>query len=154
MDEPIGTTSFVFSAFMDCPFPERDREYCDIPLPLQSPLGIYEGLDYRATGEWPATFLCLRHGHVCARSLDSIHQRAETRGPGQPAPSLWAIECKCGNESCGTLHTIYTARIPTEAEVIRRVLYLNPRVSCGDHVLLWRENLMNVTEFAHKSPVR
>lgn len=134
--------------------PEGDDQYCNIPLPHQSPLGIYEGLRYRPIGEWPAIFLCLRHGRASAHWPDSIHFEIEPKVLGEPLPPLWKIECACAHDNCGEPHTIYTARIPTAAELIRRILRIKPTLACGDHLLTWREDLIRVTEFAHDSPVR
>jgi hypothetical protein len=133
--------------------PEGDNQYCNIPLPHQSPLGIYEGLQYRPMGEWPATFLCLRHGRVSAYLPDSVHYEIEPIVPGQPLPPMWKIECACAHENRGRLHTIYTGRIPSAAELLRRVMRIKPEMACGDHLLIWREDLMRVTELAHESPM-
>jgi hypothetical protein len=76
------------------------------------------------------------------------------RGPYQPVSPLWQIECACGHEGCEARHTIYTGRMPTWPSIVRRILKTNPKAQCGDHDLLWREDLLSGTEFAHKTPMR
>lgn len=150
-NDPLGSFSQEFAVRLECP--RRDL-YCNIPLPHQSPLGIYEGQRYRPTGEWPATFLCLRHGRSFECFPDSVHLEAETRVPNQPVPPLWRIGCVCGHENCGRQHAIYTARMPSGLEIVRRILITNPNVPCDGHPFEWREDLMRPIEIAHEPPVR
>ena len=148
MDEPIATWSHEFSVVLGCPHPEGQPP-CYIPLPRQSPLGIYEGLLYRPMGEWPLTFLCLPHGRVYECWPDSIHLEVDMRLPGQPVSPLWKIECECAHDNCGRIHTLYTGQITDWPSIVRQILGTNPRVPCGDHALLCREDLMRPTEIAH-----
>ena len=141
----MATFTHVFGVKTGCPI--GDDQYCLIPLPLQSPLGIYAGLQYQSTGAWPVTFLCLLHGRVSVDWPDSIRLEIEQRVPGQPVPQLWQIECECDHENCGKLHTIYTARAPDRETVLKRIARWNPVVVCGDHNLIWREDLIRLTEF-------
>ena len=64
----VNGFTVVHSVILDCAGP-RTEHLCHIPLPHQSPLGIYEGPLYRPTGEWPAIFLCLLHGRTSVRFL-------------------------------------------------------------------------------------
>jgi hypothetical protein len=152
MGEAIGLFSHVHCVELNCP--DGDNQYCYIPLPLQSPLGIYAGQQYQRMGEWPATFLCLRHGRASVYWPDSIRLEIEPRVAGEPVPPLWQRECKCAQENCGTLHTIYTARAPRWETILRAIAIKNPVVTCGDHALVWSNDLMGGTEFAHNAPMR
>jgi hypothetical protein len=67
---------------------------------------------------------------------------------------MWKIECECAHENCGTQHTIYTARAPDRETILKAIARKNPAIACGDHNLLWREDLMRLTEFAYDSPMR
>jgi hypothetical protein len=153
MNEPIATWSHEFSVVLGCPHPE-DKSPCYIPLPRQSLLGTFEGQHCLPKGEWPATFLCLRHGRAFVCFPDSIHLEIDIRLPGQPVSSLWRIECECAHENCGKLHSIYTAGEKDWPTIVRRILRRNPLVPCCDHKLLWREDLMRGTEYPHSPPVR
>lgn len=144
MGEPVGSFTSVHCVKMNCP--DGDNQYCYIPLPLQSPLGIYAGQQYQPMGEWPATFLCLPHGRASVYWPDSIHHEIEPMVPGQPVPPLWQIECDCALENCGMRHTIYTARAPKWEIILRAIAIKNPIVSCGDHALVWSEDLTRGTE--------
>jgi hypothetical protein len=148
MGEPMWT--HVHCVKMDCP--AGDDQYCYIPLPHQSPLGIIADRQYQPIGEWPATFLCLRHGRVFIYWPYSILHEIEPRVPGEPVPPLWQIECECAHENCGKLHTIYTARAPDRETVLKAIARRNPTIVCGDHNLIWREDLMRLTEFPYESP--
>jgi len=146
MGEPIATFTHVHCVKMNCA--DGDNQFCYIPLPLQSPLGIYAGHQFQPTSNWPATFLCLRHGRASVYGLDSIHHEFEPRVPGQPVPPLWQIECECARENCGTLHTIYTARAPKWGTILTAIAIKNPLVPCGDHVLVWNKDLMCGTDIS------
>lgn len=146
MGTPIGLMTHVFRVRLNCP--EKNNDLCSIPLPLESPLGIYDGQQYRATGEWPAIFLCLLHGRAFAYQPDSIHLETEARGLGQLVPQMWKIECECAHENCGMIHTIYTARAPDRERVLKSIARWNPAIPCGDHHLVWRDELIRLTDFA------
>ena|ERR1035437_10023036 len=151
----VNEFSTLYSVVLDCGVP--GEEYlCHIPLPRQSPLGIFEGQHSLSIGDWPATFLCLRHARSFLCSADSVRLETEVRGRDRPVPSLWKIECECAHENCGRLHTIYTARIPDWPTIVTRTLKTNPKpkVPCAGHDLVWREDLMLGEEFAHNSPLR
>jgi len=148
MGDPIGLSSFEHCVILACR--HRDGESpCNIPLPRQSPLGIYEGQHYRTTGEWPATFLCLRHGLSFACSPHNIRLEVEMMGLNHSVPQLWRIECECAHENCGKPHSIYTARAPDWTTIVARILKTNPIVPCGDHSVFWQKDLMHGIEFAH-----
>ena len=153
MGDPLGTWSHEFVVRLGCPNREGEQK-CSIPLPRQSLLGIYEGLKYRPTGEWPETFLCVRHARVFVCSIDSVDLDLEMRGLDELVSPMWRIECQCAHENCGRLHTIYTGRMPDWPSIVRRILKTNPSVPCSDHDLVWREDLMRATEIAHDSPMR
>jgi hypothetical protein len=142
----MGAFTHVHCVSLDCP--AGDDEYCYIPLPRQSPLGIYEGQHYQPTGEWPVTFLCRRHGTVSVDLPDSVHLTAEPMVPGLPVPPLWRIDCECAHENCGRMNTIYTARAPDREALLKGIARKNPTVPCGDHNLVWREDLIQLTDFA------
>ena len=148
MATPIASSSFEHCVILGCRHRPEETP-CNVPLPRRSPLGIYEGLRYRTTGEWPATFVCLRHGHTFACSPDNVHVEVEMRGLGQPVSPLWKIESRCAHEDCGRLHTFYTGRMPDWAAIVERIVKIQPHVACGDHGLLWSPGLMRGTEFAH-----
>lgn len=150
MSNPMFT--HVYCIKTGCP--AVDDQYCYIPLPLQSPLGIYADQQYQPTGEWPATFLCLRHGRVSVDWPDSIHLETEPRFPGQPVPPLWRIECECAHQNCGRTHSIYTARAPDPETILKAISRRNPTIPCDDHILVWRDDLMSLNEFAYESPMR
>jgi hypothetical protein len=152
MGEVIGGITHIHCVNLNCP--DGESQLCYIPLPLQSPIGIYEGQKYRPMGKWPVTFLCLRHGQASAYLPDMIRHGIESMVPGQPVPQMWQIECQCAHEHCGKLHTIYTARAPDWKTILRAVGRWNPSVPCGDHVLIWKEELMRGIEFAYDSPMR
>jgi hypothetical protein len=139
----MATAAFDYAICLGCSDRGPEQECC-IFLPHQSPLGAFSHPRYLPTGEWPATFLCLRHGHSCVRSADSVHLGIEMLAPDQSIPPLWRIECECGHESCGKRHAIYTAKMPDWASIVRWVLKTNPVVPCDGHELVWREELMRV----------
>lgn len=141
----MGAFTTVHCVRFNCP--AGDNQYCYIPLPLRSPIGIYEGQIYQPTGDWPATFLCLRHGQVSVDLPDSVRLEVEPRVPGQPVPQMWRIEAECAHENCGRLHTIYTARAPDRETILRAIARWNPTIVCGDHNLIWRDDLMQLTRF-------
>lgn len=144
----MGDFSKVYSIRFDC-MPSQLESLCHIPLPHGSPLGRYEPLRFEPADGWPATFLCLRHGHACVRSPDDIRSDLETRIPGAPPSPVWLIGCTCVHENCGRRHTIYASGAPTWPEVWRRILKLSPRIPCGDHDLEWRKDLMRGMVFGH-----
>lgn len=150
----MGSAAFTHVHCVKTNCPERDDQLCYIPLPHQSPLGIFANRQYQPIGEWPATFLCLRHGQVSVHWPDSIRYEIEPRVPGQPVPQMWQIEIECAHENCGRLHTIYTARAPDRRTILRSIARWNPTIPCGDHKLIFGENLIRLTEFAHESPMR
>lgn len=153
MDIPIASASFEHCMILGCPHRPEEAP-CNIPLPRQSPLGIYDGLRYQPMGEWPLTLLCLRHGRPYVCWPDSIHLEYDMRLPGQPVSPLWKIECKCAHEGCGKLHALYTGRMPNWFEKAQWILKTLPKVPCGEHALLWWEDLMRSTEIAHDPPMR
>ncbi len=142
------------AVWLDCSDQRRPDEKCSIFLPHQSPLGTFRGQVRQPTGEWPAVFLCLRHGRSCVRSADSIRLDVEVLAPHQPVHSLWRIECRCGHNSCGAARTIYIGRMQNWEKIVQVILESRPTVPCGDHDLTWREDLMRGVEFAHDSPLR
>jgi hypothetical protein len=116
---------------------------CSVFLPLRSRLGTFEHQQRQPTDEWPATFLCLRHGRSLIRSVDDIHLDAEMLDPHQPASPAWRIECECGHRNCGRLHTIYIGRMPDWPTIVLRILRTNPCIVCGSHDLIWQKVLMH-----------
>jgi hypothetical protein len=133
---------FDFGVSLGCYDISPDRR-CNVLLPHQSPLGISEDQRYQPTDEWPARFLCLRHGHTSVRHPDNIQLEAAALDPEEP-PLLWRIVCKCARENCGRGHVLYVHRMPNLPTIKRRILKINPFVPCGDgsHNLVWREDWM------------
>ena len=83
-------------------------------LPRQSPLGMYEDLDYRPTVEWPATFLCIGCGRL---SVHSQRRFGQVQAMDQNPPAdLWKIVLRCDQENCERTRTIYTTGGPSAAE--------------------------------------
>jgi hypothetical protein len=154
MDESLGTFSYQFSVLLDCTTRPGEPQ-CSIPLPLQSHLGISEGLHYRPIGDWREIFLCLRHGLAFSRSPHNISLELEPHRPDQSAYPLWQIECVCGHEDCGKRRAIYTSKGPDDWQwIVGRILKLSPRVPCDGHPLVWRKDLIRGYEIAHGSPMR
>lgn len=149
MDIPIALGSYEHCMVLGCPHRSSEDAPCYIPLPRQSPLGKYEGLRYQSMGEWPLTFLCLRHGLSFSCWPYSIHLETDMRLPGQSVSPLWQIECECARENCGKLHTIYTGLMPNWYAIAQRILKIEPRVPCGDHKLIWNGSSMRATEYPH-----
>jgi len=115
---------------------------CRIFLPPQSLLGIYEGLRYRPTGMWPASFLCLRHGRSFLRGSDDVHPGIEY----SPIPHLYEVEAGCGQENCERQHTLFAAREASSTDARDRVLGNKPAIVCNGHDLLWTDNQVKVTQ--------
>jgi hypothetical protein len=141
----MTSITFDFAACLGCYDVSPERR-CSVLLPRQSPLGTTVDQRYQPTDEWPASFLCLRHGHTSVRSVDSIQLEAEMLGQ-EGRPLLWRIVCRCGHENCGRLHVFYVHRMPDWPTITRLIMKINPSVPCGDgsHSLVWRENSMEGT---------
>jgi len=151
--DPIATFSHEHSVILPCLVPAGE-EPCSIPLPLQSHLGTYEGLEYLPTNDWRETFLCLRHGRAFVCSPQNIHLAIQLRDPGQPVSSLWQVDAICAHERCGAVSTLYTAKMPDWHLIVQRILITSPKLSCSGHDFEWREDLITGSEIAHNSPVR
>lgn len=123
--------------YTPCPVREGHDPECSIPLPLETPLGRYEGQQYQPTGIWPATFLCLRHGTSGLYSSQDVHLNIEPVSPEGDLPVFWTIEATCDHENCGRMHTIYTARMPSFPELIDRLVRTTPAIPCDGHPLVW-----------------
>jgi hypothetical protein len=147
-DEAIGTMSDEFSVVLDCSRGER-LVPCNIPLPRQSHLGKYEGLDYRPTYNWREIFLCTRHGRVYERSPRNIQLVLQARGLHQHVSPLWQLDCECGQEGCGKRRTIYTGGESEMASIVRVIMQAKPELTCDDHLFVWRQNLIRGVEIAH-----
>lgn len=141
-----------FCVVLDCA--DRPDDPCRAFLPRQSPLGDVEGPVYQPKGEWPATFLCIRHGHTSVRLAADVRHGVEAQDPHLPIPPLWRIECVCGHENCGREHAIYVYKQPDWESILRGISFWNPEIPCGSHKLVWRPDLMHHEVFAHDSPVR
>jgi hypothetical protein len=151
MNDPLFTYSHEYSMRLECS--DLDKEKCNIPLPPQSPLGIFSGQQHLPMGDWPANFLCLRHMHMSARYPNNVHLEIEMRAPFEPVPPLWRIECECGHENCGKRQTIYTSRMPDWPSISERIVRKSPKLGCDGHEFVWRKDLMRGFEFARDSPV-
>jgi hypothetical protein len=120
-------------------------------LSLVSP-GIFEYPQYQLSDEWPATFLCLRHGRSFVRFPPNTFP-LEARRPDRDRESLWRIQCVCAHENCGQSHTMYAARERHWTTIMRVILATNPKLLCGDHELVWREDLMSGIEITRTAPM-
>jgi hypothetical protein len=150
-DELLFTASHEHSVVLGCPVHDYEQ-FCDIPLPRQSHLGTYEGLEYRPTNDWRETFLCLRHGRAFVCSPRKIQLTLQARGLDECVSSLWQIDAVCA-KCGGGVNTFYTAKMPNWTSIVQRVLKTNPKFLCGDHDFEWREDLMSGSEIAHGSPM-
>lgn len=148
MEDAIASYSLEQCVMLPCP-QGAGTQPCYIPLPRQSPLGRYDGLDYQPTGEWPTIFLCLRHALAYECSPASVHLETDMRLPNQSVSPLWKIDCECDHENCGRRHTIYTGHVSDWLSILLRIMDTNPKIPCGDHLLMWREDSIRATEFAH-----
>ena len=148
MGEILASASFEHCVILGCPVRENESP-CNIPLPRQSHLGIYEGQDYRPTHDWREAFLCLRHGHVYACSPANIRLETDMRGPGQSVSPLWQVDALCGHERCGAVHTLYTGRMPDWHSIVSRIVQLDPELPCHDHVFVWRKELITGNLMTH-----
>ena len=110
----MATAVLDWAVCLGCSDAGPEHECC-ILLPHQSPLGTVEDQRYQPTDEWPATFLCLRHGHMCVRSAESVRLQIETLAP-TGRPLLWRVVCRCGRESCERMHIIYIGKVPDWAD--------------------------------------
>ncbi len=133
-----------FCIGLDCGDNAENR--CRAFLPRQSPLGDVAGSEYRPTGQWPATFLCIRHGHASVRQAKDVGPALEAQSSNLPIPSLWEIECVCGHENCGMEHIIYVYKQQDWESILRGISHWNPEVTCGSHRLIWKQNLMSGKE--------
>lgn len=140
-----------YAVRLDCCAEENPRDPKHIVLPHQSQLGTFEYRQYLLSDEWPVTFLCLRHGQsfVCSEA----NLRLEAKTPLQDRPSLWRIQCVCAHENCGQSHTMYAARERHWTTIMRVILATNPKLLCGDHELVWREDLMSGIEITRTAPM-
>jgi hypothetical protein len=126
---------------------------CDwsIPLPRQSPLGTYEGHEYRPSGSWPITFLCVARQQVSECSSELIQSEDSQPHPESETPAaLWQIVGECSQEGCqgrSAVYTWYFSHARTDA-VVSLALKLNPRIRCsGSHDLKWDAERMEVRKF-------
>jgi hypothetical protein len=138
-------TSFVnaFAVRLDCAdYP--GGENCRIFLPLQSPLGTYEGLEFHPIGSWSVTFLCLRHGRPSLRGDGDVVLDACS----PPLPDFYAVDAVCGQENCGKRHSFFSAGMPSGEAVRDLLLRRKPTIGCNGHDLLWKDNQIEVTQLS------
>lgn len=124
------------------------RGHCRIFLPPQSPLGTYKDPQGQPSGMWPASFLCLRHGHLSIRNSNSVRLDIGD----SPIPNFFRIEAECGLESCAKLHTLFAAGAPDSKDVIGRILSDRPAIACNGHDLIWKDNLVVVLQIYPDTP--
>lgn len=144
----------VCAIILDCPLSNLSASPCQIPLPLQTRAGRCDDLQSLPIETWPAICLCLKHGRAFARWPRNVRLADEILAPGQPVPSLWKIECVCDHENCGRRHTIYASREKDQTGLAKAIEREDPKVTCDGHYLVWRPDLMKVTEIAHNPPMR
>jgi hypothetical protein len=136
-----------FFVVLDCA--DRPDDPCRTFLPRESLLGDVVGQEYQPKGEWPATFLCIRHGRASVRLAADVRWGVEAQDPRLPIPPLWRIECVCGHENCGREHVIYVYKQSDWGSISRGILLWNPEIPCGSHKLVWREDVMRGEEISH-----
>src|ERR1700693_3176769 len=107
-----------------------------IVLPRQSPLGIYETLEYRDMGAWPITLLCIDFVQLCERSFDTV-QDDYLPPPDQSVELavLWEITCECAQQNCGLLRAIYTywTASTINTEIRQRLAQVERTLPCAAH---------------------
>jgi hypothetical protein len=133
-------TPFEYVIDLDCG--DARREKCRIVLRRQTPQEKLDNAPPLPKVGWPATFLCLRHMQLSARTPASTRRA----GPqGQEGPCLlWRVQYECGHENCGRQETIYVPLQP-DAETVRRILLTSkPAITCYEHLVHWRDNLLIV----------
>jgi hypothetical protein len=134
---------------------QKDPNAFNVFLPHQSPLGTFAIPKYLPSNEWPATFLCLVHGHSYVHSPEDIRCEFQQLSPDGSMPLFWQIKCKCRYDDCEKSHVIYTARIPSEDLLRQQIQKLKQRnmlhIPCGSHELLLQEEAIELTSFEHKS---
>jgi hypothetical protein len=140
----VSARRWDFCIVLDCGDHAADR--CRAFLPRRGPLGDVVASEYRPTGEWPATFLCVRHGRACVRLAAHVSRGVEAQHPGLPVPSLWRIKCVCGHEDCGMEHVIYVYKQQDWESILRGISQWNPEITCGSHRLIWDRDLMRGEE--------
>jgi len=130
----------------------RPDDPCYFFLPRRSRLGTFEHPRRLPTGEWPLTFLCLRHERSSVCSLANIRPEAEMLTQGRPILPMWWIEVVCAHESCGRSQSIYAGGTSDWQAIVGRILETEPQVPCGDHYLVWREELIRHEMLPHDPP--
>jgi len=121
-----------FAVQLDCLL---NSEKCRIFLPLESPLGTYEGQQYRPTGIWPAKFLCLRHARLTLRGEGDV----DLDIAAGPLEHFYEIEVVCGEENCGRPYQFFSAGAPSSKDVLETILRNRRPIACDGHTLLWKE---------------
>ena len=141
-----------YAVRLDCCAQQYPANPRHIVLPHRSLLGTFEYPLCQPSGEWPATFLCLRHGQsfVCS---DSIF-RLEAETPVQGQPPLWRVQALCKHEGCEKMRTIFVGLQPDALAVRTKILKLLPVVPCDGHSLEWAEGWIQVHLVAHNFPMR
>lgn len=148
----MSTIATVCAVILGCP-ESNPLNPCRIPLQLQTPARRCEDQQGLPIDTWPATFLCLQHGHACVCWPHNVHLDHEILDLGQPIPSLWKIRCRCAHEGCERLHTIYASREKEWTGVVKAIERHDPKVPCDGHDLVWREDWMH-GEIAHNPSMR
>lgn len=119
-----------------------------IVLPRRSEqLGTFEGLDEQPTSIWPITLLCIQHGHVFERSLDTV-QYGPVAGPGRrtnPTP-IWVIDCECAQGNCRGKSRVFAFgdEPQTDNQIRMRLLQANHVFSCQGHPFVLDAGRMTV----------
>jgi len=130
------------AAFLQCPYCQET-----ILLPRQSPLGIYVGLEYRATPVWPLALVCIRSEQWFEGKVAMIRQASqEIADQDRHSPVLWEIDCGCDRENCPNTHAIYAwyHGDAEESETKRGIMRANPKIFCGGIQIPLREDRMKV----------
>lgn len=110
---------------------------CHIVLPRQNLLGTYGDQDYQEEpGEWPAIFVCLRHGHWFVRSGDNRQRISRALGLDRPILPVWRIGIRCARGQCGRLRMMYTGNALGSSAVQKGLLRWPLEISCDGHHLL------------------
>jgi hypothetical protein len=124
-----------------------------ITLPRLSPLGSYEGTEYRPSALWPIVFLCAARQQTSECSSNAIEaEEIQPRDKIETPAALWQIAGECGQETCRSRSAVYTWYLAnaTPEAVVKLALELNPKVSClAGHDLEWKAETMEAMRFEY-----
>jgi hypothetical protein len=110
-----------------------------IPLPPQSPLGIFQPPTPRPSQRnWPANFECSHCGRWFSRSAQETHL-VENASLFQSlrGESFWRVELRCGHPRCEQNISTYTTMPDTSSpSSVGAFVRANSGLKCPDHGLI------------------